>query len=243
MEQRELREEAVPQPYFGTSTPAPVEVEGTKELGTLYPFIISGGKNTERYYFRHISNLTAYKLNIKPEYFGDESSYTETFPKRIREVFAKNDGAKIFCVFDWDTIYGNGTKLEKHQTFVDNFREQISNGSVTICPSMPSIEYWFYLHFNDDATFRRNYSHIAGVLAPDLKKCFPNPTVELKKLLKKEEYLKDETWVRNLCADGKLDRAIEHAETNISAAEESGNLDNCSYSYVYKIFKCNPNSR
>ena len=52
-----------------------------------------------------------------------------------------------------------------------------------------------------------------------------------------EKYLKDSTWVKNLCADGKLDTAIKRAEDNIKTAEEAGDLKNQSYSYVYKVFK------
>ena len=61
--------------------------------------------------------------------------------------------------------------------------------------------------------------------------------VPLKKLLKKEEYLKDSTWVGNLCADGKLEQAIARAEKNIAAALESGTLEQQSYTFVYKVFK------
>lgn len=70
-----------------------------------------------------------------------------------------------------------------------------------------------------------------------IKTCFPNPKVPLKKLLKKEEYLKDSTWVENLCADGKLEQAIERAEKNIAAALKSGTLEQQSYTFVYKVFK------
>ena len=49
--------------------------EGTKEMNPLLPFVISGGERTERYYFKHISNLTKYKFNIKPKYFGKESNF------------------------------------------------------------------------------------------------------------------------------------------------------------------------
>ena len=72
----------------------------------LAPFIVSGGRNTERYYFVHVNDLSIkYRFNIRPKYFGDESAYTEVFPLRIKEILSKNTDAKIFCVFDMDTIY------------------------------------------------------------------------------------------------------------------------------------------
>ena len=56
-------------------------------------------------------------------------------------------------------------------------------------------------------------------------------------LLKQQKYLEDSTWVRNLCAEGKLDTAIERAEKNIQVAVEAGKLEEQSYSFVYKAFK------
>lgn len=101
------------------------------------------------------------------------------------------------------------------------------------------IEYWFLLHFVDDTKLIKSYGKVAGVLAPYLKPCFQNPEKPLKKLLKKEEYLKDASWVENLCSGGKLALAIERAEKNIEAALAVGELDKHSYSYVYKMFKRN----
>ncbi len=235
---RDLAELIEQQRYFeSVAAPSPEQDEGTRELGELYPFLISGGTNTERFYFTHINDKTGYKFNIRPRYFGDESNYTEAFPKRILEVLATNDNTKIFCVFDWDTVYGNEANLKKHKVLESQFKEEIANGTVTLCPSMPSIEYWFLLHFEDCTKLLKNYGKVAGVLGKYIKACFPDSSKPLKKLLKKEEYLKDSTWVENLCADGKLELAIERAEKNIATALESGTLDQQSYSFVYKVFK------
>lgn len=238
MEERELAEVVEQQKFFeAVPTPSPEEDEGTRDMGPLYPFLISGGTNTERYYFTHINDTTEYKFNIRPKYFADESNYTEAFPKRIHEIISANTDPKIFCVFDWDTIYGIDAKIKKHEDFEKQFRTEIDNGNVVICPSMPSIEYWFLLHFEDKTDLLKNYRAISNILAPYIKPCFADPTKNLKKLLKQEKYLQDSTWVKNLCSDGKLDAAIERAEDNIKAAEETGELKNQSYSYVYKVFK------
>ena len=238
MEERELAEVVEQQQYF-EAVPAhsPEENEGTRDMGPLYPFLISGGTNTERYYFTHINDTTEYKFNIRPKYFADESNYTEAFPKRIKEILNANTDPKIFCVFDWDTIYGIDAKIKKHEDFEKQFRTEIDNGNVVICPSMPSIEYWFLLHFEDKTDLLKDYRAISNILAPYIKPCFADPTKNLKKLLKQEKYLQDSTWVKNLCSDGKLDTAIKRAEDNIKAAEEAGDLANQSYSYVYKAFK------
>ena len=82
MEKRELAE-VVEQPQYFEAVPSssPVVGDGTRDMGPLYPFLISGGTNTERYYFTHINDTTDYKFNIFPKYFGNESSYTEIFPE------------------------------------------------------------------------------------------------------------------------------------------------------------------
>lgn len=217
MGERDIAEGVEKLPYFKVVADELMseQNDGTRDIGELYPFLICGGTNTERYYFMHINDKTNYKFNIKPKYFGDESNYTEAFPKRIKEILSANNDVKIFCVF----------------------KEEISSGTVTVCPSMPSIEYWFLLHFVDDTKLLNNYGKVASVLAPYLKPCFSNKTKSLKKLLKSEKYLKDVAWVESLCANGKLALAIERAEKNIKVAEAADKLKNQSYSYVYKVFK------
>ena len=70
------------QKYFeAAQAPSPEQDEGTRELGELYPFLISGGTNTERYYFTHINDKTKYKFNIRPRYFGDESLAQHRMPE------------------------------------------------------------------------------------------------------------------------------------------------------------------
>lgn len=236
--ERELEENVEQKPYFeAVPTPSPVIDEGTREMGELYPFLVSGGSNTERYYFTHINDTTEHKFNIRPRYFGDESSYTEAFPKRIREILVNNNDPNIFCVFDWDTVYGNESRLKNHTDFIAQFAKEIANGTVTMCPSMPSIEYWFLLHFEDYTQLLRDYPAVSNRLASYKEQMFPASSTRIKKLLKKEKYLKDSIWVENLCADGKLSLAIERAEKNIAAAVEAGKLEEQSYSFVYKVFK------
>ena len=60
---------------------------------------------------------------------------------------------------------------------------------------------------------------------------------ELSRILKSEKYIQSPHWVEKLCSDGKLELAIERAETNINIAKENNELDNQSYTYVYKLFK------
>lgn len=238
MKERELGETIEQKRFFEAvpASPLPEQDEGKRDMGPLYPFLISGGRNTERWYFVHINDITDYKFNIIPEYFGDESNYTEVFPKRIKGILEKNIDAKVYCVFDWDTIFNNDDNLAKHKAFENEIQADIDNGKVILCPSMPSIEYWFLLHFQNYTELIKTNGNAIGILAPHIKTWFSSDK-RLSKILKSEKYIKFPHWVENLCADGKLQLAIQRAENNINTAKENNDLDNQSYTYVYKLFK------
>lgn len=241
MKERDLGESVEQMRFFETvDVPSSEQDEGTRDMTPLLPFVVSGGKNTERYYFFHISNLTDYKFKIVPEYFGDESNYAEVFPKRIKGILEKNTDAKIFCVFDWDTIFSDDSNIEKHKAFESEIQADIDNGSVILCPSMPSIEYWFLLHFEDYTKLIKSCGRkLQSLLKPHMMPYFPNSNKKLLNLLKDEGYIGKgkSDWVEKLCQDGKLELAIERAETNINIAKENNELDNQSYTYIYKLFK------
>lgn len=240
MEERELSEVVDQQHYFeAVHAPSPEEDEGTREIGPLYPFLISGGKNTERYYFTHINDITDYKFTIIPKYFGNEASYPEIFPARIKDIIKNNVGAKVFCVFDLDTVFRNKTNKERHKAFEENIQDEIDKGIVVLCPSMPSIEYWFLLHFENYTQLIKTCGRtMQNLLTPYMLSYFPNTGgKKLLKVLKGEEYVRESRWVEKMCEEGKLDLAIQRAEDSINAAITAGELDNQSYSYVYKVFK------
>lgn len=238
MKERELGETIEQKRFFEAvpASPLPEQDEGKRDMGPLYPFLISGGTNTERWYFAHINDITDYKFNIIPEYFGDESSYTEVFPKRIKGILEKNTDAKVFCVFDWDTIFNDDDNLAKHKAFENEIQANIDNGKVILCPSMPSIEYWFLLHFQNYTELIKTNGNAIGILAPHIKAWFSSDK-KLSKILKSEKHIKSPHWVEKLCSDGKLALAIQRAENNINTAKENNDLDNQSYTYVYKLFK------
>lgn len=242
MAERELSPEKKSPPYFEKGDfPEEYAEEGSRIIGPLAPYVISGGLNTERWYFTHINDTTDYKLNITPKYFRDEANYTEAFPMRIKKILDKNPDAKIFCVFDWDTIYNDESQdhklLKKHLAFEKEFSEEIMSGNLVLCPSMPSIEYWFLLHFEDTDILMKNFGRVAGRLAPYMRKLLPYNDKKFSKIIKGEKYLKDSHWVESLCAEGKLENACKRAQAYISKACINGNLEDHSYSYVYKIFK------
>jgi len=211
--------------------------DGTREMNPLSPFVISGGERTERFYFKHISDVTEYKFNIKPKYFGNESNFVVDFPKRISEILKTNSDAKIFCVFDYDTIFNRETNRKNYETFKTKIAKEINNGSVILCPSMPCIEYWFLLHFVNNKQLILTCEEVDKILEKYMKSYFSDKKMDFINILKSEKHLKDSEWVEKLCADNKLKHAITRAEENIKNAIANNDLDNQSYTYVYRIFK------
>jgi hypothetical protein len=235
MESRELKDARQIQYFNAKEDYSHAPEEGTRKLAPLYPFVVSGGENTERYYFKYVTELSKYKFNVRPEYFGNESAYTEVFPSIIEGILSKNVGAKVFCVFDMDTIVSNDQEEVKHQAFLNGLAQEIANGQVVICDSMPTFEFWLLLHFRDYEGLLKNYTEVSKVLASYIKPCFANPTIRLKKLLKSEKYLKDSTWVKNLLKDDKLEQAIDRAKVCAQRIESGSKAQ--SYSNVFKAFE------
>lgn len=210
---------------------------GKREMNYLPPFVISGGERTERFYFKHISDLTKYKLNIKPKYFGNESNMFVDFPKRIKDIIKNNADAKIFCVFDYDTIYKSETNKKHYETFKSKIAAEIKSGQVILCPSMPCIEYWFLLHFVNNKQLILTCNDVDKLLDRYMKSFFSDQNMDFITTLKSEKQISNSSWVANLCADGKLELAITRAEENIKKAIKANDLNNQSYTFVYRIFK------
>lgn len=211
---------------------------GSKELRPLDPFVISGGENTERFYFQHISSLTDFKFNVQPKYFGKESQYSTLFPKKIREIIKDNPDAKIFCVYDLDTIYGGSEKSKRnYEEFQEKIKPFVESGQVELCPSMPCFEYWLYLHFDSNIKWFKNCSSIIKVLEPLMKPYFPEVHTELSNIIKKQKYLQSSEWVKQLCSGKKLDKAVKNAKKIHVSVLNQGKEEELSHSLVYKMFK------
>lgn len=208
MGNRELKVSDKAHYFTPTELPSIESDDGTRDMFPLAPFVVSGGRNTERYYFVHVNDLSEkYKFNIRPKYFGDESAYTEVFPQRIKEILSKNADAKIFCVFDMDTVYKHNLQ-GKHKLFVASLQSEIASGQVVLCDSMPSFEFWLLLHFVDYEGLLKDYPEVSQELAQYIKPYFEDSTKGLKKLLKSEKYLHDSIWVERLLKEGRIEQAL-----------------------------------
>lgn len=238
--------------------------EGSRSLNPVEPYIISGGDVTERCYFSHLANCSKYEFNVLPKFFGNESSYAKEFPKRINEILSGCPDAKIYCVFDVDTIFSNLDReknvkrkcaFANKKTYDDFVKKYENSENVVLCPSMPCFEYWFLLHFENDFSLYKTCGKIIKKLEPYIRSYFPAQApkddesksqmsrvkylrkVNLGHILKNEDYLDNDEWVKRLCDDKKLENAVKNAEENIKIAQKQGLLEKQSYSYVFLPFK------
>ena len=204
--------------------------QATRELRTPIPVGIGAGI-TEKFYLQHLRDQKGYKLKLLPRFFGSDNAYD--MDKLVSNVLA--GGAKVICVYDKDVTQWN----EEQKRRLTEFEQKYAGAEgVVLCPSMPSIEYWFLLHFEDYTGLIKSCGKkLQKLLSPYMAPYFPLADKKLINLLKDKKYIEKSDWVENLCSDGKLDAAIKRAEDNIKAAEEAGDLANQSYSYVYKAFK------
>ena len=92
-----------------------------------------------------------------------------------------------------------------------------NNPSVIICESMPSIEFWFLLHYLNTNRYFATSDDVISVLHRYI------PTFS-----KQQSHLSKDSWVVTLLADNKLTNAINNA---IAIGEEGE-----SYSNLHKLF-------
>ena len=168
-------------------------------------FVLGDGQ-TEQYYFDHLKKLKGYSYKIKPRLFDDLS--IEKAEDQIDQLLS-GDADMIFYFTDYDTIV-NQEKKDKFLAFKKKYQD---NPNVFILESMPSIEFWFLLHFKKTTKRFTN--------SKDVEK-------ELKKKLhgysKQKQYLENSSWVEKLCEDNQMEdaktRSIEILKEKQSMSDE-----------------------
>lgn len=185
-------------------------MRSSKSMRKAVP-VLAGPGITEQYYFRHIQKFTDFRFKIKPRYF--ESVTFSQFEKIVeRELF---DQRIVICVFDLDETRLKPVEKRKYEAFR---LKHSKNPSVIICESMPSIEYWFLLHFQETNKYFRD----AKSVERELRK-------HLKTYIKTSHFLENEAWVKDLCSDNKRELAVRRAK----AFGDDGK----SFSHVYRAFE------
>ena len=157
------------------------------------PTIIGAGI-TEQWYFTHLKALRGYRVKIRPRFFGTETA--AGLDKKIEEVL--RDESIAICVFDADVSTWNEAERKKLAALQKKYE---GNASVILCDSMPSIEYWFLLHFKHTT---RHFGTSKAVVK-ELKKYIPQYD-------KTEQFLSNQRWVEEMTGEGRQEQACEYAD-------------------------------
>lgn len=165
---------------------------------------------TERWYFDHLRTVMGYRYDCKPRFFTHQS-YEEM--RKLIEWVLQNGGIAV-CVRDADITRNNIAESQRLKEMKEYYSE---NDRVFICDSMPSIEFWFLLHYLETSRHFNSSAEVAAVLRRSL------PAFQ-----KSGSFLDKVQWVAELCADNKLMLACERARS-ISEKPQSE-----SYSNVFK---------
>ena len=155
---------------------------------------IIGEGATERYYFTHLKRLHGYNYVCKPRNFTEQTF--DEMQKQIERVLADNGIA--VCVFDADVTR---TRPAEKAKFEDMKRKYADNPAVILCDSMPSIEFWFLLHYLNTNRYFATSDDVIDVL----HRYMPN-------FSKHQSFLSKEAWVSELLNDDKMRQAAIRAE-------------------------------
>lgn len=170
------------------------------------PTIIGAGI-TEQWYFSHLKSIFDYRIKVRPRFFGNETA--DGMEKKISEVLA--DGGTAICVFDADLSTWN--EVEKNK-LIKLRKKYDKNKRVLLCDSMPALEYWFLLHYENT---NRHFGTSEAVIQ------------QLRQYIasydKSERFLGNKKWVSDMCNDGKLDEAISRAKQFGCEGESYSRMD------------------
>lgn len=124
-------------------------------------------------------------------------------------------GGLAVVVFDADVSKWNAEEAKRLTKLKKKYGK---SKRVILCDSMPSIEFWFLIHFvNTNKYFRTSKSVI-----DELVKHIPN-------FNKTESFLSSIKWVEEMCKDGKMENACSRAQNY--------GMGGGSYSNVWKALK------
>ena len=166
--------------------------ESTKQRNEAIPTIIGAGI-TEKWYFTHLQAKYRVRMKIRPRFFGKETVFT--LEKKLSEVL--KDGGRAIIVFDADVSTWNKAEKDRLEAMKSKYAK---NNRVLLCDSMPSIEYWFLLHY---VNTNRHFSTSKAVITELVKR--------IKEFDKTETFLKNQKWVNDMSADGRLESAAQRA--------------------------------
>jgi len=127
----------------------------------------------------------------------------DTAERKIDELLSGGCDHIVY-VTDYDTAISQ----DKQKTFNDLVKKYERNSEVLICESMPSIEFWFLLHYQ--LTTREFIN--ADEAAEMLKKYIPD-------FSKSKNFLENQKWVKDMSGNGQLENAMVNARTVLRQKE------------------------
>ena len=167
---------------------------------------IIGEGATERFYFTHLKRLCGYNYVCKPRNFTEQT--LEEMQKQIERVI-EDDGIAV-CVFDADVTRTRQAEKIKYERMKQKYAD---NPSVVLCDTMPSIEFWFLLHYLNTNRYFATSDEVIAVL----RRFIPD-------FSKHQSFLSKEDWVSTLLADNRLETAMRNANTIGMEGESYSNL-------------------
>lgn len=123
-----------------------------------------------------------------------------------------HNGGIAVCVCDADITR---TDKEQDRKLHDMKAQYANNERVLICDSMPSIEFWFLIHYMNT----RKYFKDSGAVIKVLKRFIPGYE-------KTGSFLEKISWVADMCSDKRFNEACNRASLL--------GPENESYSEIYK---------
>lgn len=166
---------------------------------------------TEKWYFEHLRNVKGFRYDCKPRFFTQQS-YSEM--SKLIDLVIENGGIAV-CICDADITRTNPAEQVRLKELKRKFS---NNDNVVICDSMPSIEFWFLIHYLNTSKYFNDSKEVIQTL----RRWLPEYN-------KNGDMLEKQQWVSSLCSDGKLEKACKIAE--------SLTIESPSYSNIYKAIE------
>lgn len=148
---------------------------------------------TERWYFEHLRAIKGYRYDCKPRFFAHQS-YEEMM--KLIDWVLQNGGIAV-CVCDADITRDNEERAKKLQQMKALYAKK---EQVFICDSMPSIEFWFLIHYMNTSKYFKDANAVIKVL----KKFIPGYD-------KTGAFLEKQSWVADMSTDEKQSEACKRA--------------------------------